>query len=166
MLSFSYFFPSDFVISDIIPKEQTITIKIVSSQSKSQCPRCGDKASRIHSHCGRRVGDLPIFGHKVYLEVNARKFFCDSLGCEQKIFTERFKNLVSPYSRKTNRLNDFLIKTAFSLSAECASSLVKHSIASASPDSLLRLIRRSEVFVPSDVKYIGIDDWALRKNRS
>jgi len=102
----------------------------------------------------------------VTIKLLSRKFFCDNSSCSRSIFTERFKNLVKAYSRRTERLNEALVKFAFSLSSEAASRVSKYIFPKLSADTFIRIIRKEYIEIKSNYKYIGIDDWAFRKGIS
>lgn len=55
---------------------------------------------------------------------------------------------------------------AFTLSAEAAQRLLQHFQIKVSSDTLLRIIRQTEVEVYQSAQVIGIDDWAIKKGRT
>jgi transposase len=140
-----------------------LSINIVSSQIDSICPCCSKKSGRVHSRYRRTLNDLPILDKKVNLKLCTRKFFCDNEKCDRVIFTERYTKLIKAYARKTDRLNKLLESISFATSAETASKIANISITNLSPDTILRIIKRTEIIPGTDYECIGIDDWAFRK---
>lgn len=163
MLQLSALFPSDLSIDDIMVEGSNAIIKMVSTKSECTCPNCKQTSSRIHSQYQRIIKDLPIINKKVIIYLQTRKFFCDNPSCNTRIFTERFKTLIKPYARKTDRLNKHLEFLGFVVNAEVGSILFKQILADVSPDSILRFVKQTELTISTDYQYVGIDDWAIRK---
>ena len=138
-------------------------------QAKSQtsrCPDCGADTSRVHSRYSRQLGDLPLAGRPVRLILMARRFRCSMSTCKRQIFTERFNNgEVSPWARRTARLDLLVVHLGLALGGLPGARLARRLMMPVSNDTLLRSIRRRgrPGFAPPRV--IGIDDWAWRRNQ-
>ena len=158
MLQLSTLFSSDLSIDDIMVEGSNAIIKMVSTKSECTCPNCKQTSSRIHSQYQRIIKELSIINKKVIIYFQTRKFFCDNLSCNTRIFTERFKTLIKPYARKTDRLSKHLEFLGFVVNAEVGSILSKQILADISPDSILRLVRQTELTISTDYQYIDIDD--------
>src|ERR1039458_4191883 len=74
------------------------------SGEQNLCPQCHRSSTRVHSHYQRKLRDLPWEGIPVRIQLHVRRFFCDTEGCGQRIFTERLPNTVHRYARRTCRL--------------------------------------------------------------
>jgi transposase len=149
---------------------QTVTIgpdevcaTLVATRSAAPCPLCGGLSRRIHSHYQRTLADLPWSQHRVRLVLTMRKFFCDVTTCVRRIFTERLPAVVAPYARRTTRLADILRLLAFALGGEAGARIVERLGLSASPATLLRLVRRTALADIAAPRVLGVDDWAFRK---
>ena len=129
------------------------------------CPLCGGASRRIHSRYRRRVMDLPWFSWPVQLIIRARRFFCDSPGCERRIFVEPFPKALGRYARQTQRTHGSLLELSHCSSAELAARVARLLGFVTSPDSLLRLQRR-EHFSLVPPRVLGVDEFALRKGRT
>mgnify|MGYP002137767833 CR=1 FL=1 len=132
----------------------------------SLCPGCGMAARRIHSHYHRLLADLPMAGSAVRLRLQARRFRGDAVGCCRRIFTERFDpDVLAPWARRTNRLDELVHHLAIALGGRPASRLVRRLMLPVSKDALLRVVRRHgrPRLVPPTV--IGIDNWVWRRNQ-
>jgi transposase len=148
----------------IIVEPVQIIMHVRPVAARATCPVCGQMSSRIHSHCDRRVADLPWHGTPVALHIVARKSFCDTPTCSQRIFVERLDHLAAAYARKTFRLIESLQHIGFSLGGEAGSRLAMHLGMPASGDTLLRFIRAATPSCESVcTSAIGIDDWAYRR---
>jgi transposase len=154
---------TDLVLEDITIGTTEVTAILLATRTEAPCPLCGWVSRRIHSRYQRTLADLPWSQHRVRLVLSVRKFFCDVDACARRIFTERLPGIVAPYARRTTRLTDILRLLAFALGGEAGRRVVERLGLTASPATLLRLIRRT---APRDVVtpvVLGVDDFALRK---
>jgi hypothetical protein len=58
--------------------------------------------ARVHSHCVRKLHDLPAHGRSVMIYVMARRFRCLNVTCRRKIFAERLDD-AGAFARRTKR---------------------------------------------------------------
>lgn len=127
------------------------------------CPLCHQRSAHVHSHYIRQVADLPWHGIAVRLPVRVRRFFCDHPTCQQAIFTERLPGLVAPYARKTARLAQVLEVIGMAVGGEAGARLLVSLGMAASPDTLLRLMRRASLASRPTPRVLGVDDFAFRR---
>ncbi len=129
----------------------------------AECPICGRVSERVHSSYTRTVSDLPWHGRPVILRLRIRRFFCEYDGCRRVIFAERIPQVAGDYARKTDRLEDALLVVGFALGGEAGCRLAMELGLIASPDTLLRRIRRAPLPDNPKVRVVGVDDWAFRR---
>jgi transposase len=129
---------------------------------EARCPICGTLSRRIHSRYLRHPWDLPWSCWPVQLYVITRRFFCDCPSCTRRIFSEPFPDLLEPYARQTNRLQNTLLEVSHIGSAEGASRMALAMNVVTSGDSLLRRQRKEQVEIP-EPKIIGVDEFAFRR---
>ncbi|KMT50232.1 hypothetical protein TU51_04230 [Bacillus cytotoxicus] len=138
-------------------------VYILKSICKScPCPSCGKISSRVHSRYTRFLQDLAIQQTSIHLQLQVKKFFCDSPACSTRIFTERFAWLQS-YQRKTNRLQEILQKIVLSTNCTTASKVTESLGFQTSHDTFLRLLYKMEPPTYQNLFNIGIDDFAFKK---
>lgn len=142
-----------------------VVIAISSIRSSAACPRCSHSSEHIHSRYVRKLADLPWQGFQVQLHWRCRRFFCTNPQCIQRIFTERVPELAAPHARRTSRLTVILRAVAFACGGEQGAQLAERLGFAASPDTLLREIRRSPDENCPPVRIVGVDDWALRRGK-
>lgn len=130
------------------------------------CPGCHVWSSRIHSRYTRTVKDLPTSGLQVHLSLHVRRFFCDTPSCSRKTFAESPSELAVPYARKTVRLTETLSHLGFALGGEQGARIASVLNMACSPDTFLRLIRKTLLAPHPTPTHVGIDDWAFRRNVS
>jgi transposase len=128
------------------------------------CPQCHRSSTRVHSHYQRKLNDLPWEGIPVRIQLHVRRFFCDTKGCRQRIFTERLPKTVLRYSRRTCRLSTSIEQIAWALGGNAGSRLAQQLGIQASASTFLRQLRRKALDIPvQGPRVLGIDDWAWRK---
>lgn len=146
---------------------ESLVIEASSSQSGSVCPTCGCKSDRRHSKYIRTLVDLPTSGYDVKILILSGKYFCDNTECSRKIFTERYKEEISPYYRRFNRCKELLRNFALELGGNkgaAISCLVRLRV---SPSTILRIIKRQSLPISAVTSgVIGIDDWAFKKGNT
>jgi transposase len=146
--------------------EGIILLSVSSNNPTNLCPYCGMVSDHVHSHYQRCPGDLPLVGFTVCLDMNVRRFFCDNNDCKRRIFTERIPSMLTSYARRTNRLASQQRQVAFALGGEAGAGLLTIMGMAASPDTLIRLIRKTPEPEIETPKVLGIDEWAKRKGQS
>jgi hypothetical protein len=100
------------------------------------------------------------------LQLSARRFFCDQPSCTRSIFTERLPGVVAPYARRTVRLEEWLRALGFALGGEAGARLLCVFGFLASPDTLLRQIRRAPLPTRPAPRVVSVDDWCIRRGHT
>jgi transposase len=136
-----------------------------STGERSRCPVCDRASGRIHSRYARHLSDLPWEGIPVRIELQVRRFFCDSDDCPQRIFTERLPQTAPRYARRTSRLSRALEQITLALGGSAGSRLAEQLGILASDSTLLRQLRRKTIATATSPRVLGIDDWAWRKGQ-
>lgn len=136
------------------------------ASAASTCPVCDLPPSSIHSHYGRTLGDLPAHGRRLRIRLAARRFRCRNTACGRSVFTERFvPDLIQTHARRTARLDVLVHAIALALGGRPGDLLAERLSIPVSADTLLRLLRRRAAPTPSDVRVVGIDDFAWFKGQ-
>ena len=143
-----------------------IVVHAHSASATSACPGCGLPSSSIHSRYKRSLGDLPAHGRRLRIRLTARRFRCRNAACERRVFTERFApDLIQTHARRTSRLDVLTHAIALALGGRPGERLAGRLSMPVSADTLLRLLRRRAPPTPSDVRVVGIDDFAWLKGQ-
>lgn len=146
----------------LVVDRRRVTLFVASTGSRAQCPMCGRYSEQVHSRYARTVADLPWHDVPVTLRIRIRRFFCDNSSCERAIFAERLPEVAS-YARKTDRLEEAIALIGLALGGRAGARLAKELGLVASPDTLLRRVRRTPLPEVDEVRVLGVDDWARRK---
>jgi hypothetical protein len=96
--------PASLRCRQIIIYPSTVTIVVETMAPTGLCPLCSRPSGRIHSRYTRTLADLPWQGRIVRWCLEVRKFFCGTLGCPRRIFTEHLPDVADVRARKTTRL--------------------------------------------------------------
>ena len=157
--------PKGFRVVGALSEGDFTVLTVRAASANSSCPLCGAISDRVHSRYPRRLADLPISGRRAVLMLQARRFRCEAVLCERRIFSERFDdNVLKPWARRTARLDQIVHCLAIALGGRPAASFARRLSIPVSNDTLLRAVRRrgAPSFAPPVI--IGIDDWAWRRN--
>ena len=140
-----------------------LVLAVAATQAEAVCPLCSLPATRIQSRYTRTLADLPWASQSVSLQLLVRRFFCLNPSCARKIFTERLPTVVRPYARRTIRLHEHLVETAFALGGEAGARQCASTGIGVSPDTLLAVLRRQALAAQPTPRVLGVDDWSLRR---
>ena len=158
---------NSFKITQIVRTSSGNFFLVAASSSQSAiCPYCQTLAKKQHSVYVRRPQALPCADASIHLLLSVNRYFCQNPSCSHKTFAERIPELVDFYSRRTTHLEALLKYIAFEMSAETGSRICTRLKIQMSPDSLLRLIRKTEIDQEQTVRVLGVDDWATKKGQS
>ena len=141
-----------------------LTVVLASTAPSSACPLCDFDSSRVHSRYTRHLADLPCFGRAVQLHVTVRRFFCTEVQCPRLIFAERLPGFAAPHARTTALLRETHEAIGYALGGEPGSRLTVRLAIATSPDTLLRRVKQLEDESEPPPRFVGIDDWAWRKD--
>jgi transposase len=152
-------------LDHLVVAPEQLTLILISTQAEAACPICGQHARRVQSHYTRTLADLPWATVRVQLHLHARRFFCANLACPRKIFTERLRDLVVPYARRTNRLRDQVLAAGFALGGEAGARQCASQAIAVSPDTVLTLLRRHAPPPGPTPRVLSVDDWSFRRGQ-
>ncbi len=141
----------------------SLVVDLVTSQPFAPCPRCGQNSSTVQGRYHRLIRDQPCLGYPLILSPMARKFTCQSRDCSQVIFCERVPGLMEKYARTTGEMSLSQSAIGLALGGEAGAGLAGKLALSARADTILRRIKNSPQGSQPRPRYVGIDDWALRK---
>jgi len=96
--------------------------------------------------------------------VRVRRFRCLHPECPRKIFAERLP-CAQPYARRTQRQAARLREVAFVAGCRAGERLVKWLGMGVSHDTLLRLLRHSQIAPVATPRLLGVDDFAFRRGQ-
>ena len=155
--------PSCVQLEGICSADDGLTIILRTNRPHVPCPDCEQPTDCVHSWYQRTIADLPWQGVAVRFHLHTRRWFCWNPICSRRIFTERLPDLVDSYARRTNRLAEIVEAVAFALGGEAGHRLLLTLGLTLSPDTLLNVIRTTELPVGPSPCIVGIDDWAWRR---
>jgi hypothetical protein len=95
--------------------------------------------------------------------LTVRRFRWLNPSCSKRTFAERFPDWLPVYARRTYGLTQVLREVGFEMSAESAGRVLHGFKIQISGDTLLRIVKQTVLPSLSNLKVVGLDDWALRK---
>ena len=158
--------PTGLEIVSVQTVDDLLKVQVACTKERAFCPLCHCPSERRHSHYTRVVADLPCADFRVQLILHVRKFFCETVDCSRKIFTERLPAFVEPWARVTVRLRQALEAVGIATCGEVGTRLAERLALPTSPTTLLRRIMALPTEAVGSVKQLGIDDFALRRGRN
>jgi len=129
------------------------------------CPRCGQRAGRVHSVYVRRLADAPVGGQPVTIWLAVRRFFCGNLDCAAVTFAEQVDGLTARRARKTPAMARSLTAIALALAGRPGSRLAGALGLAAGRSGMLRLVMALPDPQTGTVTVLGVDDFAFRRGR-
>ena len=109
-------------MSCLISKEED-PLQVTATAPHALCPLCQTPATRGHSRYRRVLADVPWGAYAVRVQLQVRKWFCDTPTCPRRIFTERLPTVVAPWARRTLRLAQRLLAYGLALGGEAGARL-------------------------------------------
>jgi len=152
-------------LDDLVLTPDLAVALVTSTSATADCPCCGTPSERVHSHYRRTVADLPCHDRRFVLRLRVRRFRCTEPGCTRRVFCERLPGLLAAHARSTTRLTGAHCAIGFALGGAAGSRLTEHLDMPTSPDTLLRRVKNFADEPASIPRYVGVDDWALRKGQ-
>jgi transposase len=143
-----------------------VWLNAVSTSRSAVCPYCQTRSQKRHSVYVRKPQALPCSDTSIQLVLSVHRYFCHNPSCARKTFAERIPDTADFYARRTIHLEALLKRIAFEMSAETASRVCERLQVQVSPDSVLRLIRKTDLSQSPTVRVLGVDDWATKKGQS
>jgi transposase len=157
--------PADLVVDHVLSNAEQVTILTKPHQPSAPCPTCAMVSARVHSLHQRTLHDLPWQGRPVVLRISLRRFRCRNPACPRQTFVERLTETARPSSRRTERRATMQCDLGLALGGEAGARLAKRLALPLSPDTLLRLIGRTDSLVaaPATPRVLAVDDWSWRR---
>lgn len=140
-------------------------VQVRSTADCGPCPDCGEVTASVHSLYTRTARELPACGYPVHIQLTVRRFRCHNRACPRQTFAQRLPDMIPWHAHRTVRLTAMLQRLIFELSAESARRVLDVLTIPISADTLLRILRQTDVPVFETPRILGIDDWATRKGQ-
>lgn len=130
------------------------------------CPNCQTVSNAVHGRYWRHPQDLPWLGLTVRLHLEVQRFACREQACDRKTFAAGLTELLPARARRTARLKEQHLATAYLLGGEAGRRLLQLLGMPISGDTLIRDIRQSGETPPATVRVVGVDDWAFKRGQT
>ena len=152
-------------IDQIAVDADIITITVVSVQDQPNCPQCSQPSGRVHSFYVRTAADVTWAAFSALWQLRVRRMFCDNPDCPRRTFAERL-GCLPPHARRSERLAQAQHALALARGGEAGARLSTKLHIRVSPDTLLRMIRRTPPGQFETPRVLGVDDWAYCRGTS
>ena len=158
--------PDGLSVLQVLSGPDSLTIVTTPRPMSAVCPVCQRPSRRRHGGYVRALADLPWQGYPVCLRVRVRRFRCTNPACTRATFSESLSTVAAAYAHRSRRLCEVQGHLGFALGGEAGAHLAQRLAIPVSPDTLLRIVRASQLPAPAPARVIGIDEWAWRRGRT
>jgi transposase len=155
--------PSCLHLTDVSTSDAGISLELSATRVAVACPSCSVLSSHVHSLYQRTVADLPWAGVPVTLHLHVRRFVCRHPACPRVTFSEPLPEVVAPSARRSLRLADEQRQLGLQVGGSVAARIAQRQGMPASPTTILRLVRRTQLPERATPTLLGVDEWADRK---
>ncbi|GAB3843820.1 ISL3-like element IS469 family transposase [Dactylosporangium cerinum] len=152
-------------VDRVFAESGVVRIQAESVQGAGVCPDCGTATDRVHSRYQRRISDPAMTGRQVWIQVRVRRFFCPDLDCTRQTFAEQIRGLTVRHSRHSVLARQVLQHIAVAAGGRPGARLAHRLQVTVGRMTLIRLIRRLPIPEVGAPRFVGVDDFALRRGR-
>jgi hypothetical protein len=147
--------------------EKCVLISARDAVSQPCCRSCGTEETRRHGSYLRRVHHGAVEDRPVVIEIEVTRYQCDNPGCQPATFTHDIPALAPRRALRTPAMRTTLELLARAAGGRTGARLAAELglAATASHDSLLRLLRDLPEPARSTVTVLGVDDSARRRGQ-
>ena len=165
-------------VGQLLPKSRQLTLdKIEWTESgwvlevhgpdRAPCPTCRKVSHSRHSRYWRTLKDLPAHGSKVTVKLHVNRWRCRNQSCAVRFFTLPLAGVAQAHARETNRLRDLTLVVGHALGGLPGQRLMSRLSMPTSDDTILRRLKHlTRESVTSEVRAVGVDEWAWSKGQS
>jgi transposase len=155
---------SPLVIDEIKGEREWILVRARTPAGAVACPGCAVPTGRVHGYHERTVTDLSIDGRQVLVKVRVRRLMCPTEGC-RRTFREQVPGVLQRYQRRTGRLAAQVGVVVRELAGRAGVRVLSALSVFMSRHTALRALLRLPLPVRQVPSVLGVDDFALRRNR-
>lgn len=155
---------SPLVIDEVKDEEELIRVRARTLAGPVACPDCGAHTARVHGYHERTVIDVPVDARQVVVRVRMRRLVCPTRGC-RRTFREQVPGVLERYQRRTSRLAAQIAVVVKELAGRAGVRVLSALGVVISRHTMLRALLRLPLPVRPVPRVLGVDDFALRRNR-
>jgi len=152
--------PDSLELEGLDETEKGIVLRVRSKETP-RCLGCSSSYVAYHSTYLRYLRDLAWLGRPVRIQFKTRRFRCLNPQCPRKIFAESLTGVAARRARETNRFAQTIGMVGYCLGGRPRSRLMQRLGMRARRDTVLRRVKeRSAPETETNVRVLGVDDWA------
>jgi transposase len=152
-----------FLIHRIRTEQASVVLEAEGTAVRAACPDCAAPTETIHDRYQRKPLDLPWRGRPARLVITVRRFVCANPDCARRTFAEDFGTALPRRAQRTAQATATLLQFGQKAGGELGCRLAGLAGLPTSPDTVLRIVRRSGVAAHTTPRVLGVDDLALRR---
>lgn len=170
---FAGILPDWLILENIVCEKGQTRYYFSSRSEQAECPCCHTISICANKDYKNRViQDLSSDETAVLFDINAKRYRCENINCDQDLFVERFYDLVAEKGRKTKRFINHCVNLSLVCGSLGAERVIRSEGGIVSDDSIIRYLKDKAAQVISGnlgqdkVEVMGVDDINLRKGDS
>lgn len=109
----------------------------------ARCPACHHKSRVVRSHYTRKIQDLPIADHTVWLNLRLRQFKCQNPQCSRHFFNESLAG-IKHHARRTNRLDQQVLAADVQRSSTASAALLRRSGIQIHKSAICNILKKND----------------------
>lgn len=149
----------EFEVTHFEIEGEVLHLKCEHKEDLAMCPRCETFSTEVHEAKAREVRDLSVWGKRVKLHFDSRRFAC---ACCGKPFTERLAS-IDRRRRQTRRYEQFVYEQC-KVSDRKAVARREHLSESTVREIFVKWAKReTRCSLQRPVRVLGIDEISLKK---
>lgn len=111
------------IVNKITIENNTLFVNSQTKKTIAYCDNCNQVSRIRRSSYTRKLSALAISGYRMILLLKVFKYKCSNPNCTKKIFSQQVKDITVRYGRRTQSLNNSLLKISIEMSANKAAYL-------------------------------------------
>jgi transposase len=170
--------PKALSVGQLLPKSPLLTLDQINwgesgwvleahGPDRAPCPACLKISHSRHSRYWRTLKAPPSRGCTATLKLQVNRWRCRNRRCSVRFFTRPLVGVVEAYARETNRARDLTLLIGHALGGLPGERLMSRLNLATSDDTILRRLKHlPREPVSSEVRVMGVDEWAWRKGQT
>jgi transposase len=153
------------VIEQVIDQGTVVQVVARTAGTSAACPQCGRLSDRVHAYHQRQLGDLPVGGRAVIVQVRVRRLVCAAESCSQRTFRDQVPALAQRWARRTLQLTALVADLAVITAGRAGAAVLSRLGVRISRSTVLRVLMAIPIPDTPAPAALSVDDFALRRGR-
>lgn len=109
----------------------------------ARCPVCHRGSQVVRSHYTRKIQDLPIANHTVWLNLRLRQFKCQNPQCSRHFFNESVAG-IKPHAQRTDRLTKQVLEADIQRSSTASAAFLRRAGVQIHKSAICKVLKKND----------------------